>query len=460
MVAAARLREREAQRRPRPRVAGITGTPIHGGSIADLDQNAEVRGDKWIGTPHSIGIADKMIRDATVKRSHNSVIDPLVGAFWDVEPASDDVVDVEIADFVTWNLLELLPWERICERLLGYIRAGYSLHEVTADIRPISRKRFPILAAAAGGRAFVITGLHHRPANTVHEWEPSKSDSAQLAAVHQWGAGSDAEGTGRFTIPAEWLFRITWEQEGSNFAGYAPSRPQFGPWKAKLLCLVLLMVKHQKTAVPIPFITLPDGSTFAVEDEVAECEKILSDLNSHERGYAVLPGGFKIDWKALEGNIDETIQGFDQQIMLPFGSTYELLGNKTSGSHALAGTQKTTQNVSIERHASVIASAVNQGFDGWSMIERIVRPNYGPDVMLPTFRCRALPTRDWTEIFKHLRNLGEIGFLTPGRTTERFVRWVSTLPQESMPYVAEGFRARMGVPTNNKDDGAAKEARR
>lgn len=449
MVAAAPLRE--AARRPRPIPSGITGSRLYGGQLESLDHNAEVRGARWVGEPGRIGIADKMEADPTVQRSHNTVIDPLIGAFWDVEPASDDPIDLEVANFVEWALFDLLPWERIVERVLTYLRFGFSLHEITADMRPFSRKRFPILGANSS-RALVITGFHHRPAPTVHEWVPRERDAAQLARIIQWGPGSDAEDAGMHEVDASWLFRVTWRQEGGNFAGIAPARPQYGPWKAKTLCQVLEMIKHERTAVPTPTITLPDGQVVsATGDEVVEARAILADLRSHERGYAILPGGWKLELKTLDGDINETIKRCDQQIMLVFGSTYELLGDTASGSHALAGTQKTTQNVSIERHASVIASAINQGFDGWSLIERLVRPNYGPDVALPTFRCRALPTRDWTDIFKHMRNLGEIGFLTPGRVTERFVRWVSTIPQETMPYVAEGFRARMGVAANATD---------
>ncbi len=436
----------KARPQPRPKPTGVTSTRIYNGQLTDLDQNADVRGERWIGTPDKLGVCDKMVRDPTVKRSHNSVVDTLVGAFWDFEPASTDPLDVEIAEFCEYNLFERIAWERFIERSFSYLRYGYSLHEVTADNRRIPVSKFPQLGAKGRGWGYMITDFHHRPSPSVAEWVPRKDNAAQLAAVHQWGAGSDVEDAGDHTIPGDWLFRVTWEQEGANYAGFAPSRPQHGAWKAKTICQVLRMIRHERYAVATPIITLPDGQVLTqADDEVIQAQKIAANFRSNETGYAILPGGWKLEAQNLDGDIEATIKHCDQQIMLAFGGGFELLGNNNSGSHALAGTQKQGQDVAIERHAAIFASAINLGFDGWSVVERIVRPNYGPKVMLPSMRCRALPTRNWVEVFKSIRNLGEIGFITPGRVTERFIRWVSTLPQESMPYVMEGFRARMGI---------------
>ena len=442
---------------PRPRIVGVTGTQIHAGRIADLDQNTEVRDEKWIGTPGHIGIADKMVRDPVVNRSHASLIGPLVDAFWDVDAASESPLDLEIADFVSHNLFERVSWARFVEQVLTFIRYGVSLFEQTDELQPISTTRFPLHPGR--GRGLVLTGLHHRPAPTIYEWVPNARNAAQLALLRQWSTGSDTETGGVVEIPASRLLRFTWEQEGANFRGFAPARAQYGAWKAKLVFLVLEMIKHEKAHVPTPVITLPDAQT-AGEDEIAEAEAILVAYRSHEKGYVVLPGGYKLDLKTIDGTTDihETITRLDQYILFPFAANYEVLGQNGTGSHALAGTQKSTQEIVLARFATFISDTLNIGADGWSLVERLVRANYGRDVALPRIVARSLPTRDWSKVLPHLRTLGEIGMLTPGYTTERFIRDVIAFPQETRPYVPVGTRALTNASTGTRADASKLDA--
>lgn len=449
-TATARRRENEDDYRPRSRGVGLVGTPLYSGRIADLDPNAEVRAELWRGTPTRRGIADSIILDPVIKRSHDSVKGPLLGALWDMDPASDEPLDLEIADLCEHILFERLPWNRFLDQSMTYIRYGAALFERTDAFAAISTKRFP--RHRGRGTGYVITGLHHRPAPTIYEWLPDADDPSRVAGVRQWGAGSDVEAAGPGeVIDAKYLLRLTWEQEGGNFWGFAPARPQYAGYKSKVLCLVLEMIKHERSHVPTPVINLGEGSTTEVsEDDIAEAQRILRDLRSHEKGYAILPNGMTLKLETIQGTTDihQTITRCDEYNLLVFGAGYELLGRQGSpGSHALAGTQKSTQEITLDRHAAFICEAINVGQDGYSLIERIVRENYGPSVALPRLVVRALPTRDWSKVLPVVRNLGEIGFMTPGRKTERFIRWVLALPQESEPYVPEGTRAKVGGGT-------------
>src|SRR5262245_43273931 len=91
---------------------GGAGNSIRAGVIEDLDQNRELRGEKWYGTPHKLGVAGQMMRDAHVRQSISAIRDPLAGAHWDFEPASDDPVDQESAAFCRWVFFELNSWDR------------------------------------------------------------------------------------------------------------------------------------------------------------------------------------------------------------------------------------------------------------------------------------------------------------------------------------------------------------
>lgn len=457
MAAAATTRARrtlgpeDEDERPLRRAVGVVGTPLYGGRIDDLDPNPEVRAELWRGTPDRRGIADEIILDPVIKRSHDSVKGPLLGALWDMDPASEDAQGLEVADLCEHILFERLPWHRILDQSMTYLRYGTAVFEYTDALAPVSRTRFPLHPGR--GRGYVVSGLHHRPAPTIAEWIPDATDPSRVAAMRQWGAGSDVERAGLTEpIDARYLVRLTWEQEGGNFWGFAPARPQYAGFKSKVLCLVLEMIKHERAHVPTPVIELGGGTgTFEVtDDEIEEARKVLRDLRSHERGYAILPNGMKLTLATIDGTTDihQTITRCDEYNLMVFAAGYERLGSQGSpGSHAMAGTQKSTQEITLDRHAAFICEAFNVGADGHSLIERIVRENYGPGVPLPRLVVRALPTRDWSKVLPVVRNLGEIGFITPGRKTERFIRWVLALPQETEPYVPEGSRARVGGGT-------------
>lgn len=425
MVAAAELN------RSRPK--GGSGTTINLGRITDLDANAEVRGKLWYGDQNKLGLAGQMMADPIVRKSVEAILDPLQAALWDFEPASDDPVDIEAADFCYWNLLEKNNWERVLR--LGttcYVRDGFTHFELTEDNCTLPRARFPNHPGRGLGVGY--NWMHHRPANTVEEWIQNPRNPEQSIGVRQWIGGSDVEDTGFREINLErgdLLLRMTWDQEGADFGGLAPLRSAWGAFKSKRLLMIVDMIRHEREGAGVPTLGMPADPT---DEEKTTANEILRELRAHEKGFIKLPDGWTFKFTTTNGQstgLGEAIERCNRDIAFNMGVAWMLLGvaGKT-GSWALATEQKGQYALSLDKHARFWESSWNIGMDGWSPIARLVARNYGPHVGVPTLKARSMPTRDWERLLQLLPALKSAGLIRGDATLRAFIRSVTTLPTE------------------------------
>ena len=426
---------------PRIKPKGGAGTNIRGGFIDDLDHNSNLHNEKWYGEPHTIGIADKMIRDAHVRKSLDYVTGPLRAAHWTFEPASNSEIDREIAAFCDYVFFENINWDRTLQHILKYKISGFSLLEQTDAARAIPADRFP--NHPGKGQGVVITGLHHRPAWTVDRWHQSKTNPQQIEAITQFIIGSDGEKAGFRRVEADRLIRFTENQDGGNFEGLATLRSAYGPWKIKIALQVIESIKHERQGIGTPTIRLPEG---AIDEDIDTAQTILSEMRAHQKGYLILPHGYEFTWESTaigDGTaISEAIERCNRDIAVNVGAGFMLLGlTGKTGSFALATSQQGQFEIGLEGDARFISDTFNSGADGWSPIERIVRMNYGEGVAVPKMAAQNMPTRDWSKILPVVHNLSMSGVLTADDVTESFVRKVLRMPQRDPETARAGFQA-------------------
>lgn len=453
----------EAPKKAAPRKAAVggTGTPLYAGFLTDIDQNAELRGSKWYGEPGLIGVAGKMMRDGHVRRSFAALTKPIRAATWDVKPASDSDLDVEIADFVRWNLFEsCIKWDDVLRGAQYHLRDGFSLLEVTDDVVGVSQDRFP--NHPGKGKGIAITGFHQRPASTVHRWLQSKTNTSQIDGVEQYLQGSENEEHGLVTIPADRLLRFTYEQEGAAFAGFSALRSAYGAWKTKLTFLVLDAIRNEKMAVGTPCLKLPEE---AGEEEIAQAQTILAEMRSHEKGYLILPFGFEFSWESASvadqaAAIATCIERCNRDIAFNVGAGFMLLGlSGDTGSFALATTQQGQYQIELDTEAKFLVDVLNVGSDGWSPITRLVQLNYGMDAAIPRVVVRNMPTRDWSKILPVVHNMTTSGGVWIDAPLRAHIREVLGLPPED-PKTIVPFRSASPTqpPAANQDAAAADDA--
>lgn len=399
---------------------------VWSGRIDDLDQNRELRNEGWYGTPHKLGTAGQMMRDSHVRQSVAAIRDPLEGAHWDFEAASKEPIDLEVAAFCRWVFFDRLSWSRTLQRLTNYVRDGFSLLEPIEEVVALPRGRFPLHPGHTLGVA--LSDLEERPAWSVHQWEQRAGKATQLDGIVQWIPGGDGEASGFPMVPADQLLRFTWDQEGANYAGFAPLRPAFGPWKVKSLLQIVDAIRHEREGAGVPRMRLPEKPA---EGDAEQAEKILTDMRANAKGYIILPFGFEFAWETTKGistGIGEAIERCNRDIAFNTGTAWMLLGGAGNGSWALASEQRGQYALSLEKHARFVETGFNFGADGWSVVAHLVRLNYGHRVAVPRLVARNMPTRDWSKILPVVYQLGLAGFLRGDDTTESFIRQVLYMP--------------------------------
>jgi len=403
---------------------GGSGTANSAGYLDDSETNTECEGQNWYGSMGELGKAGKMMRDAHVRQSLAYVTDPLRAATWCFKPATkDNPLHVEQADFCNWVFFDRLPWDQILKRVVkDYCRDGFSLSEVTDDYDDIPSERFPLHPGR--GRGIVISGMHQIPGNTIERWHPSKTDSLQLDHVSQWQPYSDVEGVGYRDIPADRILRLTLDQEGSYFAGFALLRSAYGAWKAKCAFMSIDGVKHERRGVGTPYAIASEDATDA---DIDAAERALEQMRTNARGYVVFPSGWTFSWdtgnKGTGTDTDAAIARCDIAIAHNVSCGFMLLGlTGGSGSYGLSFTQKSQYHLSTVGHSKFVANSILLGCDGWSPVRRLLELNYGGPVQLPKLEARNLPTRDWAEVMPQLINATNVGIVTPDDPLEDEVR--------------------------------------
>lgn len=417
------------------------------------EHNAETAGAKWYGSPTEIGIAQKMVRDAHVRKSLEYIRAPIAAATWDFQAPEKTALAAEIADFCRYNFFALNDWRRVVRDGFLYLRDGFSLLELVEAVSLIPSTRFPMHPGRGVG--LVLRGFEHRPAWSITGWKQSAASPAQLEHVQQYVSGGGAEVAGYRTIDAARLLRFTWEQEGAYFPGNAPLRSGYGPWKTKLVYLVVEAIKHERQGVGTPAMKLPPD---AGDLEVDAAEQILSEMRAHHKGYVIEPDGFAFRWEngGDTTNIGEAIERCNRDIAYNVGFGHMLLGiSGNKGSFALASTQDGQAQIGIEDHAAFFCGCVNHGLDGWSPVRRLVEANYGVGAPVPRLVARNLPTRDWSKYLAQLPALVNARLLTGDDTLEGFLREAMTLPARDWTTTREmpaPPRTPPGAPTPDAED--------
>lgn len=395
-----------------PEPVGAAGTPVFNGKIDDWeDENEKTKGENWRGRPGTIGEARKMLTHTHVKSARDVVIDPVVAGEYDFDAGGSRPIDKEAAKWCRRVFFQRLPWKRHLGAIMrSYYSDGFAVVEKTDDVVPFPQSEFPLHPGK--GLGVEITGLYVRPGWSIYGWDQNPRDATQVVGVQQYVSGSDTEDPGFITIPSDRFIRFTWEQVGANYEGDAPQRAQWGPWYLIRMLTRIEAIGHEKNHLSQPIASREELSAGSDDDD-KKLLKVLSAFSTHEKGSFVLPYGYKLEWSqhGQQTNIAATIKELKFDIAHSNQAGFTLLGSNSSGSHALAGTQKGQFDLGEYKHADFLCDVFNHGLDGWSIVERIVRLNYGSDVAIPLMVVRYLPTVDFTKTLPILKDLAVAGLI-------------------------------------------------
>lgn len=422
----------KARPRKKPRGSGITGSRYLYGSFVDDEKNTALKSEKAYET------YDLMRRtDTDVYQALEILKNPMLACPFVIEPASDEPIDREIADFVASNLFEDLPWASINRESLLRFDYGCYLFEQLTEVGLVERQRFPNLptvrSAGRPARGEMVPAVRWkafepRHPRTVRRWVQDPELTTRLDRVVQWFEGDDTRAAGEYEIPAADLIRFTHCQEAANFAGRSVLRPMFADYRESNHLRKVETVRHERQNCGLPVARAPENPD---QHDIDDIEETLEALSSYEQSYLIIPFGwdFKFDTSG-EGagtGIAERLRDLRRSKLDTVLGGFMTLGQEGVGSNALISGQKDTQIDYVEVNVRFTESVWNKGSDGMAPIRVLVDLNYGKRRLelgsrgYPKLRAKNVRGRHYLQVMKLLATLAQAKLITITPAIQRFV---------------------------------------
>ena len=390
---------------------GSSGTDLISGILNEeyLDQLSGTQG---------MDIFDKMRRsDAKIKMCLSAVNNPIKGANWEVESASDDPKDELMADFVREAIFNNRnkSWRALLHEILSMTTYGYSLFErvhQVADGRRWGKEKIIKFKTFA-----------YRSQRTIEYW--NLDEESQLQSVSQYAYGDFQKVT---VIPAKFLTLFSLDKEGDNFEGVSMLRPCYGPWLRKNTYLKLMAIGIEKFAVPTPILTVPDG--LEGTDQFNQGVNVLKRYLTHEQNYITKPEGWELelslnsfDPSRIQGSVDAE----NTEMVNAFMANFLQLGQSGSGSYALSFDLSDFFLGGIEHIAELVCEVFNDG-----PIKELIDLNWGPQENYPKLFCSGISDKAGKELADTLKVLADGNFIKPDDKLEKHIRNRYNLPESSV----------------------------
>jgi hypothetical protein len=396
---------------------GAIGTQIYGGYITGEEFNAELRESAAIDT------YDKMYRtDAQIKSTVLLMTLPIRAAAWDVEPASQDESDIEIADEVRRQLFnnDNFTFDVFLRNLLYYLIYGFYVFEKVWEVKD---------------GVYQINNLAPRKPKTITRWiqdATGRLDAVEQSCLFPNGAWNTV------LIPNNKLLIFTNEQEGNNWRGMSIFRAVYKNWKMKDTEIRIDAIRHERFGIGIPLVTLPENQK---EGDLAAAQEACETFRAHEKGYVIKPNdfGFEIlDMKAQSTtDIISSIKYHDTEITSNILAQFLSLGKTETGSRALGGDLQNTFYCALQSVAKYITDVLNGGIEGRRLVKDIVDYNFGNVEKYPKVTCSKISSIDYGALATTLRTLTDGGIVKPSFALEKWISKEMNLPEPEEQEEAE-----------------------
>ena len=266
------FKEKDATIKVNLKPLGRSGTLVTGEQIDDeyLNELKGVDGQK---------VYEKMLRsDSQIRKLFHAVNNPLRSAKWDVEPASNDAKDLEVAALIRQILFNDMPdgWKAKLDEILTFPWHGHAIFEVIHENK--THKTF--------GPYTGLKNLAFRDQRTITKWQFKDGILEQL---YQEQAGDLEVNT---WLPKDILLMFFNEKKGDD-VGFPFLRMVYGNYKRKLLYKQLQAIGIERAALPVPHLVVPKDLPVD-SDEWALAEEQLRAFTQAESSYFMMPFGFDL----------------------------------------------------------------------------------------------------------------------------------------------------------------------
>lgn len=212
------------------------------------------------------------------------------------------------------------------------------------------------------------------------------------------------------------------EREGSNYFGQSLLRDSYGPWLIKDQMLRVNATSHRRNGMGVWQVTAPAG---AVEQQIAEAQRIAATTRASENAGIGLPPGFTAELKGMSGTLPDTL-GFinylDRQMTRSTLTSILDMATAEKGNRSLG---ETVMQLMIYAQQTEAQRVAEDGTD--QIVVPLVDANWGEDEPAPRIDVSDVAA-DEQLTAQDLNWLLEYGGLTPDDTLEEDLRRRKGLP--------------------------------
>lgn len=407
----------------------------HGYIVAD-EVNQALVGERGLAT------FDEMFRtDADCRRMIMMIVACIAGGTWSVEPygvedeeSTDE--DVEVAQFIEWDLLEHMTPDltgHLWELLRVALRAGRAPFEIIDEV------------CEWNDRTVIATRtLDLRLPKTIMRYV---QDGPFLTALEQWRI----EG-GIALLPMKDLLFYRLGAEGDNWEGESLLRPAYKHWKYKAAIELVQAIGIEKTAIGVPTGYPP---TSASDSDLDAFEAFLRDIRGNEASFFMAPGP-RADhastqngtdgwfWEFVtphstiggEANVAGALNYHTSKIDAVILAEFMRLGQQGEGARATADVQQNPFLALCEGFVKLLVEApLNKQY-----VPRRVGMNYSTTRM-PKVTCSLIDSTTLSELGTYVATLADKGAIRVEPTLEAHLRDLADLPEADEAAIKEKEKA-------------------
>lgn len=410
---------------------GASGTINTDGYITSADYNPALVGLSGLRTYERMRRSDASVREALWH-----IFAPVINATWDVEPASDDPLDLEIAEFARMCFGEWLvePFQQTMRTALLYLPQGFQVFEaveqvVEAELTYDVPDGLPVTVPR---RQFIAwRRFAHRRPETINKWIV---ESGELMGVQQMVmVGGSFEMP---VIPAEALLVFTNEKEGDDFAGVSILRSAYKAWYLKEMIEKVAGMAYERHGVGVPVGYLPD-SMRNNNAALAQLETMLKNMRAGAHHYLAFPGpkagqtengrdGYLVEILTPNGGIPDFLPFLEYlrgEIKGNVLARFAELGHGSTGARATGDVQSQVWYTALQGTANYVAAVFQDA------LERLIDRNYVTE-RYPKLVARDIESRNLTDYADATSKVVSSGAAVADRSLRAAVRDYFGWPDE------------------------------
>jgi len=395
--------ERRTTRRQLTKELGVAGTTFFSGFLQDdQEHNQKLSGQS------GIKIYNEMRRsDASISEILNAWMLPILGAEpiidWPENPDEASRVTQEHIDFARNNLFTRINFRAYLEHALTAFWAGYSWFEKVYE---------------QDQGQLVIKRISPRLASTLSRWWTD--DRGELMGVEQ-----EVLQGGKFRtvdVPRDKMVLFTFRKEANNYSGNSLLRALYPHYLIKQSLYKIDAIRHERFAVGVPVITLPDGYDHTL---LNLAKAIGKNWRGAEQSYVLKVPDMEIEIMHMRGyealNLIPTIEHHNEMLARGTLMGFFNLGHTESGSRSLGQVGQEIFYDAIEAVGDWVARTT---------MEEVLWPTMDlnfPNKPRPVLKLTDVGSISLTELILSMRDLG-LDFFSPTLETENHIRERISMP--------------------------------